>query len=77
MILHKKSDEPDTNILDKVNSYISILYNSFQYKSQNEFTKKDEVEYINKMRSEKNPYQFEKDDSVRLILISNPLNKKL
>lgn len=43
-----KSHEPNTNILNIVESYNDMLHKSQGYKSPNEFTKEDELEYIEK-----------------------------
>ena len=71
-----KSNEPNTNISDLVNSYNDMPHRSLSYKSPNEFTKEDELEYINKMNGQENPYHFKPGDSVRVILDKNPLEKK-
>lgn len=70
-----KSNEPKASILDLVNSYNDMPHRSLNYKSPNEFTKEDELEYISKMNGQVNPYNFEPGDSVRVILDKNPLTK--
>ena len=70
-----KSNEPKASILDLVDSYNDMPHRSLNYKSPNEFTKEDELEYISKMNGQVNPYNFEPGDSVRVILDKNPLTK--
>lgn len=70
-----KSNEPKASILDLVDSYNDMPHRSLNYKSPNEFTKEDELEYISKMNGQVNPYNFEPSDSVRVILDKNPLTK--
>lgn len=71
-----KANEPNVDILSLVESYNDMPHRSLNYKSPNDFTKEDEVEYINKMRGEENPYKFKPGDFVRVILDKNPLEKK-
>ena len=70
-----KSNEPKISILDLIDSYNDMPHRSLNYKSPNEITKEDELEYINKMNGQVNPYNFEPGDSVRVILDKSPLTK--
>ena len=70
-----KSNEPKASILDLVDSYNDMPHRSLNYKSPNDITKEDELEYINKMNGQENPYNFEPGDSVRVILDKSPLTK--
>ena len=70
-----KSYMPDANILDLVDSYNDMPHRSLDYKSPNEITLSDELEYIDKMRNQVNPYKFKPGDSVRVILNDNPFVK--
>ena len=70
-----KSNEPKASISDLVDSYNDMLHRSLNYKSPNEFTKEDELEYINKMNGQEYPYNFEPGDSVRVILDKSFVNK--
>ena len=63
------------SILDLVDSYNQMPHRSLNYKSPNEFTKEDELEYIEKMGKE-NPYTFRPGDSVRVVLDKSPLKKR-
>lgn len=69
------SNEPNASILDIVDSYNNMPHKSLNYKSPNEFTKEDELEYIKKMNGQINPYHFEPGDSVRVVLDKSPLTK--
>ena len=71
-----KANELNVDIQSLVESYNDMPHRSLNYKSPKDFTKEDEVEYINKMRGEENPYKFKPGDSVRVILDKNPLEKK-
>ncbi|KAK8841076.1 hypothetical protein M9Y10_027917 [Tritrichomonas musculus] len=71
-----KANESNIDILSLVESYNDMPHRSLNYKSPNDFTIEDEVDYINKMRGEENPYKFKSSDSVRVILDKNPLEKK-
>ena len=71
--LQSKADSDD--ILDLVDSYNDMPHRSLNNKSPNEITKEDELEYIDKMNHQENPYKFEPGDSVRVILDKNPLTK--
>ena len=70
-----KSNEPKASILDLVDSYNDMPHRSLNYKSPNDITKEDELEYINKMNGQENPYDFKPGDSVRVILDKSPLTK--
>ncbi|KAK8853540.1 hypothetical protein M9Y10_017101 [Tritrichomonas musculus] len=70
-----KSNEPNTDILDLVESYNDMPHRSLNYKSPNEITRDDELEYINKMESQCNPYKFKPGDTVRVVLDKSPLTK--
>ena len=70
-----KSNEPKASILDLVDSYNDMPHRSLNYKSPNDITKEDELEYINKMNGQENPYNFEPGDSVRVNLDKSPLTK--
>ena len=65
----------DRDIVSLVESYNDMPHRSLNYKTPNEFTKDDELEYINKMESQCNPYNFKPGDTVRVVLDKSPLTK--
>lgn len=69
------ANDPNTNILDLVESYNEMPHRSLNYKSPNDITEEDELEYITKMKNQVNPYNFKSGDIVRLILDKSPLTK--
>ena len=71
-----KDREPNTDIISLVNSYNDMPHRSLNYKSPNEITPSDELEYISSMLNQVNPYKFKPGESVRIILDSNPFVKK-
>ena len=71
-----KDREPNTDILSLVASYNDMPHRSLDYRSPNEITITDELEYIEKMSGQVNPYKFKPGESVRVILDTNPFVKK-
>ena len=71
-----KDREPTTDILSLVSSYNDMPHRSLNYRSPNEITPSDELEYISSLNHQVNPYHFEPGESVRVILNSNPLTKR-
>ena len=63
------------SVLDLVNSYNDMPHRALNNKTPNEFTKGDELEYIDKMSHEHDPYAFQSGDTVRLVLDKSPLVK--
>ena len=66
-IYDKKSNEPNKDILDLIDSYNDIPHRSLNYKSPNETTDEDELEYIDKMEHQVYPYHSEPDVYLKLI----------
>ena len=62
------------DIPDVVRAYNNISHKSLNDKSPNKFTEEDEQEYI-KSREQINPYNFQPNERVRLVLDKNPLQK--
>ena len=62
------------DIPDVVKAYNNIPHVSLNNKSPNKFTEEDEQEYI-KSQEQVNPYNFQQNERVRLILDKNPLQK--
>ena len=71
-----KDRELNTDILSLVASYNDMPHRSLDYRSPNEITITDELEYIEKMSGQVNPYKFKPGESVRVILDTNPFVKK-
>ena len=71
-----KANEPNTDILSLVESYNDMPHRSLNYKSPNEITDEDELEYIDKMERQVNPYHFKPGDLVRVVLDKSPLTKR-
>ncbi|KAK8892195.1 hypothetical protein M9Y10_029418 [Tritrichomonas musculus] len=74
-IRNMKVNEPNNDILTLVDSYNDMPHRSLNYKSPNEITEEDEIEYINKMEKQVNPYDFKPGDIVRVVLDKSPLTK--
>ena len=70
-----KANEPNNDILTLVDSYNDMPHRSLNYKSPNEITEEDELEYIDKMKQQVNPYDFKPGDIVRVVLDKSPLTK--
>lgn len=64
----------DRDIVSLVESYNDMPHRSLNYKTPNEITRDDELEYIAKMEQD-NPYKFKPGDSVRVVLDKSPLTK--
>ena len=62
------------DIPEVVKAYNNIPHVSLGNKSPNKFTEEDEQEYI-RSQSQVNPYNFQPNERVRLILDKNPLQK--
>lgn len=71
-----QSHKPTASITDLVESYNNMPHSSLDNRSPNEITLTDELKYIDKMRGQANPYNFEPGDSVRLVLDKNPFSKR-
>ena len=69
------SNKPNASISELVDSYNDMPHRSLDYKTPNEFTKEDELEYIKKMNGQVNPYHFKLGESVRVVLDKSPLVK--
>ncbi|KAK8852548.1 hypothetical protein M9Y10_017534 [Tritrichomonas musculus] len=70
-----KANEPNNDILTLVESYNDMPHRSLNYKSPNEITEEDELEYINKIKQQVNHYDFKPGDKVRVVLDKSPLTK--
>ena len=62
------------DIPDVVKAYNNIPHVSLNNKSPNKFTEEDEQEYI-RSQDQFNPYNFQPNERVRLVLDKNPLQK--
>ena len=70
-----KSNEPKTDILSLVESNNDMPHRSLNYKSPNEISDEDELEYIKKMKRKFNPFHFQPGDSVKVVIDKSPLTK--
>lgn len=70
-----KANEPSADVLSLVESYNDMPHRSLDYKSPNDITEEDELEYIDKMSHQESPYKFEPGDFVRVVLDKSPLTK--
>ena len=66
-------DEKEMN--DLIDSYNNSPHKSLNNKAPNDITKEDELNYI-QMKTKINPYDFETNDRVRIILANEPFSKK-
>ncbi|KAK8890248.1 hypothetical protein M9Y10_035020 [Tritrichomonas musculus] len=64
----------DPDIVSLVESYNDMPHKSLNYKTPNEITRDDELEYITKMEQD-NQYKFKPGDTVRVVLDKGPLRK--
>ena len=62
------------DIIDIVNAYNNIPHAALNNKSPNKFSEEDEQQYIESQESQ-NPYDFQANERVRLVLDKNPLQK--
>ena len=68
-------DRNEEDILDIVDAYNDMPHKSLSNKAPNEFTDEDERKYI-EQQNQNNPYDFQPNEKVRVVLDSNPFAKK-
>lgn len=68
-------DRNKEDILKIVDAYNDMPHRSIGNKAPNEFTDEDEQKYI-EQQNQNNPYDFQPDEKVRIVLDSNPFAKK-